>query len=62
MNEKITIDNIQSILGRHRRLPTIVQWNRLEVRPRIKDFDRALQAEIRDALWMLTVRRQNILD
>ncbi len=61
MNEKIAIDNIQSILIRdekQRRLPTILQWNRLEVRPRSKDFDRALQAEIRDALWMLTKQWQ----
>jgi hypothetical protein len=34
--------------------PTIVQWNRLEGRPRAHEFDRALRAEVRDALWMLT--------
>ncbi len=34
--------------------PTITVWNRLEGRPRAKDFNRALKAEIRDALWMLT--------
>src|SRR5262249_32365703 len=28
-------------------------WNRLEGRPRTVEFDRALQAEVRDALWML---------
>jgi hypothetical protein len=28
-------------------------WNRLEGRPRTTDFDRALKAEVRDALWML---------
>ena len=36
------------------RQPTIVSWNRLEPRPRSPNFERALRAEIRDALWMLT--------
>lgn len=34
--------------------PTIVMWNRLECRPRTHNFNKALKAEIRDALWMLT--------
>ncbi|SDZ24035.1 hypothetical protein SAMN05421504_11140 [Amycolatopsis xylanica] len=34
--------------------PTVGLWNRLEGRPRTKDFDRALRAEIRDPLWLLT--------
>jgi hypothetical protein len=34
--------------------PTIIAWNRLEARPRTRTFDRALRAEVRDALWMLT--------
>lgn len=34
--------------------PVIVGWNRLEGRPRTVDFDRALRAEVRDALWFLT--------
>jgi hypothetical protein len=34
--------------------PTLTLWNRLEGRPRTADFDRALRAEVRDALWMLT--------
>jgi len=29
-------------------------WNRLESRPRIAEFDRALKVEIHDALWTLT--------
>jgi hypothetical protein len=33
--------------------PTITVWNRLEGRPRTLNFDRALKAEVRDALWML---------
>src|SRR5260370_1447582 len=38
--------------------PTITVWNRLEGRPRRADFDRALKAEVRDALWMLTKQWQ----
>ena len=34
--------------------PTITIWNRLEGRPRREDFSRALKAEVRDALWMLS--------
>ena len=34
--------------------PTVTLWNRLEGRPRTRGFDRALRAEVRDALWMLT--------
>lgn len=34
--------------------PTITMWNRLEGRPRTADFDRALRADVRDALWMLS--------
>ncbi|HOY05854.1 MAG TPA: hypothetical protein PLO67_10660 [Saprospiraceae bacterium] len=36
-----------------RNFPTITYWNRLEGRPRADNFDRALRAEVRDALWML---------
>ena len=39
---------------RERRLPTVTVCNRLEGRPRTRTFDRALRAEVRDALWMLT--------
>jgi hypothetical protein len=35
-------------------VPGITFWNRLEGRPRADDFNRALRAEVRDALWMLT--------
>ena len=38
--------------------PTITHWNRLEGRPRTEDFDRALRAEVRDALWMLSKQWQ----
>jgi hypothetical protein len=36
-----------------RQFPTITVWNRLEGRPRTIEFDRALRAEVRDAMWML---------
>lgn len=35
-----------------------MRWNRLEGRPRTEDFDRALKAEVRDALWMLSKQWQ----
>lgn len=35
-------------------LPSLQVWNRLEPRPRRHNFDRALRAEVRDALWMIT--------
>jgi hypothetical protein len=34
--------------------PTVMLWNRLEGRPRTGNFLRALRAEVRDALWMVT--------
>ncbi|RJQ81202.1 hypothetical protein D5S17_05515 [Pseudonocardiaceae bacterium YIM PH 21723] len=37
-----------------RSTPAIGVWNRLEGRPRTTDFDRALRAEVRDPLWLLT--------
>jgi hypothetical protein len=39
---------------RRRRCPTVTVWNRLEGRPRTRSFERALRAEVRDALWMLS--------
>jgi len=35
-------------------IPSIIAWNRLEPRPRSKEFNRSLRAEVRDPLWMLT--------
>ena len=43
---------------RERLLPTITTWNRLEARPRTQSFERALRAEARDPLWMLTKQWQ----
>lgn len=42
------------ILVAQRLYPTITVWNRLEGRPRTANFDQALKAEVRDALWMVT--------
>lgn len=47
------IQNIREVIQK-KSFPTITRWNRLEGRPRAHDFDRALKAEVRDALWMLT--------
>src|SRR6476469_11144466 len=41
-----------------RLFPSITMWNRVEGRPRTQSFDRALQAEVRDALWLLTKQWQ----
>lgn len=34
--------------------PAVLGWNRLEGRPRTEKFDRALRAEVHDALWFVT--------
>ncbi|MET7718558.1 hypothetical protein [Streptomyces sp. NPDC005407] len=47
------IDKLRAALDA-REAPTVGLWNRLEGRPRTTDFDRALRAEVRDPLWMLT--------
>src|SRR5438477_11521006 len=53
MPSALPVPDIRSALV-ERALPTITTWNRLEGRPRSQTFERALQAEVRDALWMLT--------
>ena len=58
MNEFVAIRDIGSVFAGERLIPTITMWNRLEGRPRRHDFDRALKAEVRDALWMLTKQWQ----
>ncbi len=48
------IDHLETLLA-ERAFPTVMMWNRIEGRPRAtKNFDRALKAEVRDALWMLS--------
>ena len=58
MNEFVAASNLQAIFAGKLARPTITLWNRLEGRPRTHDFDRALRAEVRDALWMLTKQWQ----
>jgi hypothetical protein len=53
MASPIGVPQIGEALG-SRSFPTIVLWNRLEGRPRTVSFNRALAAEVRDALWMLS--------
>jgi len=53
MADKRFITNISEAIST-RAFPTVTLWNRLEGCPRTADFKRALKAEVRDALWMLT--------
>lgn len=48
---------LKSII-KERVFPASFLWSRLEGRPLTKNFDRALKAEVRDALWMLTKQWQ----
>ena len=50
---KLITANLETVIAT-RSLPGITIWNRLEGRPRADKFDRALRAEVRDALWMIT--------
>jgi hypothetical protein len=54
MNRFVVAEGIENVFSAKVRIPTIVMWNRLEGRPRRPDFSRALKAEVRDPLWMLT--------
>jgi hypothetical protein len=44
---------LASSVGHAARLATVVNWNRIEPRPRADDLTRPLRAEIRDPAWML---------
>lgn len=55
--QQYVVPDLRSALV-ERLFPTVTVWNRLEGRPRATDFDRALKAEVRDALWMLTKQWQ----
>jgi hypothetical protein len=57
MSSALPVTDIRQALSR-RLFPTITTWNRLEARPRTTSFDRALRAEVRDALWMLAKQWQ----
>ena len=43
------VENIREALLQ-KKFPTSLMWNRLEGRPRTHNFDRAMRAEVRDAL------------
>ncbi len=58
MSNQLPTDRLLQFLDKELVLPMLPVFNRLEARPRTHDFDRALQAEIRDALWMLTKQWQ----
>ena len=53
MPNPLVIHNLSAELAERQR-PSVTIWNRLEGRPRSVDFTRALRAEVRDGLWMLT--------
>jgi hypothetical protein len=57
MDSRYVVADLKAALD-GRLFPTVTLWNRLEGRPRRDDFDRALKAEVRDALWMLTKQWQ----
>ncbi len=54
MNKYVVAEKLDLVLTGKTRQPTTVFWNRLEGRPRRDDFSRALRAELRDPLWLLT--------
>jgi hypothetical protein len=57
MPSQLAIGDMKVALNQ-RLFPAITTWDRLEARPRSQNFERALQAEVRDALWMLTKQWQ----
>ncbi len=57
MPSSFKVANVQEAVQR-RQFPSVTVWNRLEGRPRTASFERALRAEVRDALWMLTKQWQ----
>ncbi len=57
MSSSLKVGNVQTALAK-RLFPSVTTWNRLEGRPRTSSFEEALQAEVRDALWMLTKQWQ----
>ncbi|MGJ5141553.1 hypothetical protein ACQR1V_26475 [Bradyrhizobium oligotrophicum] len=58
MADHVAVQNLSAVFSGKVKLPTITLWNRLEGRPRTHDFDRALKAEVRDPLWLLTKQWQ----
>lgn len=54
MNKFVVSENLEAVFAHTLLRPTTVMWNRLEGRPRTQDFTRALKAEVRDPLWLVT--------
>ena len=57
MPSALRVTDIRTAIER-RQFPSVTVWNRVEGRPRTQSFERALRAEVRDALWMLTKQWQ----
>jgi hypothetical protein len=57
MSSSFKVGNVLDALAR-REFASVTMWNRLEGRPRTTSFDRALRAEMSDALWMITKQWQ----
>jgi len=57
MPSTIAVANLKQAVEQ-RLFPTVTTFNRLEGRPRTVSFERALRAEVRDALWMLSKQWQ----
>ena len=53
MPDKFITANLREVIAKKSQ-PGVTVWNRLEGRPRADKFDRALRAEVRDPLWLLT--------
>lgn len=58
MSEQLQTEQLLQFFDKRLILPVLPLFNRLEARPRTHDFDQALRAEIRDALWMLAKQWQ----
>lgn len=58
MADRFASRSFAAVVAGKTTVPTITLWNRLEGRPRRHDFERALRAEVRDPLWMLTKQWQ----
>lgn len=58
MNNQLSTVQLLQFFDKKLILSALPMFNRLEGRPRTHDFDRALRAEIRDPLWMLTKQWQ----
>lgn len=54
MNNQVSTPQLLAFMEHDLIVPLLPYFNRLEGRPRTRDFDRALQVEVRDPLWMLT--------